>query len=357
MPRSAAATWKIVTECHFFAEARLRVPACILARGMVRSNTRSGPWKTSIVLTCSLALPACERAVAQPVRQLTFVTASSPVLTQELISHYNRTLPFVKMSIKPAAGAFAVASALHSGAGQIGIAQQADAVYMAYRHGIESDSVPYVNLRGMAVLWKNVLTIVVRADGHYGSLTDLRGKRLGMFYPGTATEFLSRALLSAYGMTLADVRPVFLVNAQRSIDALDNGEIDAAIIVAPVLPDAIADSLRNNGHLRVLSITRPIIKTLLREHPFLHPMVLFSHDASNRSHDLETVSIDALLVCRDDLGDEDVYQFTKEFFAALPALATKNPEAAAVDVDMAPATPIPLHSGAARYYREREVLK
>ena len=38
-------------------------------------------------------------------------------------------------------------------------------------------------------------------------------------------------------------------------------------------------------------------------------------------------------------------------------LATNSPEAANVDVEKAPATPIPLHSGAARYYREREVLK
>ena len=64
-----------------------------------------------------------------------------------------------------------------------------------------------------------------------------------------------------------------------------------------------------------------------------------------------------LLVCRDDLAEEVVYEFTKEFFAALPMLATSNSEAALVDVEKAPATPIPLHSGAARYYREREVLK
>ena len=69
------------------------------------------------------------------------------------------------------------------------------------------------------------------------------------------------------------------------------------------------------------------------------------------------LGIDALLVCRDELADEVVYQFTKEFFAALPKLAETNSEAANIDVETAPATPIPLHSGAARYYREREVLK
>jgi TRAP transporter TAXI family solute receptor len=313
-------------------------------------------WRTCLVLAFSIATSACQRQVEQPVQQTTFVTASSLALTQELVTHYNRVLPFAHVSLKSAGGAVAVVSDLHTGAGQIGIAQQADAVYLAYRHGVESDPVPYVNIRGIAVLWRNLLTVVVRDDGQYRSLTDLRGKRIGIFRPGTATEFLSRALLSAYGMSYSDVRPLFQ-SSTATAASLENGELDAAILVTPVLPDTITAGLKQNGHLRVLSITRPIIKELLRTQPFLHPVVMSPRDWSNQSGDLETVGIDALLLCRDDLGEEAVYQFTKEFFAALPELAMKNPEAAAVNVEKAPATPIPLHPGAARYYREREVLK
>lgn len=310
----------------------------------------------SLALTiASLATAACRAPAAAPLQEITFVTASSPGLTEELVEHYNQTLPSTHVSGKfLRTGAAGVVSELRAGLGQIGVAQQADAVYAAYRHGVEGNPVPYVNLRGVAVLWRNVLTVVVQSDGGYQHVTDLRGKRVGIFPVGTATEFLSRALLRAYGMSYSDVQPVFAVN---SATLMEKGELDAAIFVTPVLPDRIYEGLRQNRHLSVLSIPRSIINDLLRAQPFLHPVVLPSSQLPNTSIDIETVGIDALLVCRDDLDDELVYRFTREFFAALPKLATNNPEAANVDVEKAAATPIPLHSGAARYYREREILK
>jgi len=39
------------------------------------------------------------------------------------------------------------------------------------------------------------------------------------------------------------------------------------------------------------------------------------------------------------------------------ASGTANPAAALIDPEQAPATPIPLHPGAARYYREREITQ
>ncbi len=312
---------------------------------------------SSTVLALSLAISSCKGPTEPQRQRITFVTASSPALTQALVEDYNRTLPSVNVSLKTTTGALAVVAALHSGAGDIGIAQQADAVYTAYRHGTEGDAAPYVNLRGVAVLWRNVLTVVVRSEGHYRSPTDLRGKRIAIFRAGTATEFLSRALLNAYGMTYSDVRPVF-GSIASTVTRVENGDVDAAILVTPVLPDAIVEGLKTNGHLSVLSIGRPIVKELLRAHPFLHPVTMSSSgDWLNQSGDVDTVGIDAMLVCREELAEEVVYQFAKEFFLALPSLATQHPEAARVDIEKAPATPIPLHAGAARYYREREVLK
>ena len=311
--------------------------------------------RLTLLTMFSIAVAACTRPGVQPVQQITFVSASSPGFARGLVEHFNETLPFTHVSLRLLrGGAAAVVADLRTGTSQFGIAQQADAVYMAYRHGVAGDPTPYVNLRGVAVLWRNVLTVVVQSDGHYRSVTDLKGKRVGIFPAGTATEFLSRALLRAYGMTYADVQAVFDANSGT---LMENGELDAAIFVAPVLPDPIVAGLKEKNHLKVLSLPRSIINELLKTQPFLHPAVMSESDWPNRSGELDTVGIDALLVCRDDMADEVVYEFTKEFFAALPILATNNLEATNVDVEKAPATPIPLHSGAARYYREREVLK
>ena len=51
-----------------------------------------------------------------------------------------------------------------------------------------------------------------------------------------------------------------------------------------------------------------------------------------------------------------VYEVTKQFFDAL-ASGPERPSLGFVELDQAPATSIPLHDGAARYYRERELQR
>jgi TRAP transporter TAXI family solute receptor len=312
-------------------------------------------WLLPIVALAWFASAACSPPATHPIQDFTFLTQTSPAFGRGLVEHYNRSVASVHVTLKmEPGGAPAIVADLRRGAGQIGIVQQADAVYQAYRHGVEGDPVPYVNLRGVAVMWRNILTVVVQRGGHYRSLADLRGKRVGIYPAGTATEFLSRALLQVYGMTYADVRPVFDAGTAKLIE---NDQLDAAIFVTPATPDPVIEALRPDGRLSLLPIPRSVIGELLRLQPFLHPAVIPGSGKSDGNGDLETVGIDALLVCRDDLADDIVYQFTREFFAALPELAKSNSEAANIDIETAPATPIPLHSGAARYYREREVLK
>jgi len=322
---------------------------------MAGSGATRRRWLFLLVAQAWFASAACSAPAAHPIQEYTFLTQTSPNFARGLVDHYNRTVPIVHVTMKTEpGGAPAIVSDLRTGSGQIGIVQQADAVYLAYRHGVQGDPHPYVNLRGVAVMWRNILTVVVQRNGHYRSVTDLRGKRVGIFLAGTATEFLSRALLHVYGMTYSDIQPVFNNNSARLIQ---NDEIDAAIFVTPAAPDPVIEALRDDGHLALLPIPHSVIGELLREQPFLHPATIAGSGGPGRTGDMETVGIDALLVCRDDVADDVVYQFTREFFAALPMLAQTNPEAANVDVEGAPATPIPLHPGAARYYREREVLK
>jgi TRAP transporter TAXI family solute receptor len=72
---------------------------------------------------------------------------------------------------------------------------------------------------------------------------------------------------------------------------------------------------------------------------------------------VHTVGIDTLIACREDLDETLVYTLTKTFFDVLPELAARLDALRRMDLGRAPATPIPLHDGAARYYRERELFR
>jgi hypothetical protein len=69
-----------------------------------------------------------------------------------------------------------------------------------------------------------------------------------------------------------------------------------------------------------------------------------------------TIGLDGLLVCRSGL-DTDLYGVTKAFFQALPELSAFDaPPLRQMNPEDASATPIPLHEGAARYYREQGAM-
>ena len=80
------------------------------------------------------------------------------------------------------------------------------------------------------------------------------------------------------------------------------------------------------------------------------------NSGTRRHASVRTIGVDRLLVCRSDLDDALVHELTRHFIEALPEIFRPlRSSARLLDLDSASATPIPLHPGAAQYYREREL--
>ena len=298
---------------------------------------------------------ACSSGAAAPQsQQLTLWSGIAAEFTNDLIRRFNNALPQTHIDLQTAAGGVVVVSAVDGGEGQLGLAQS-DVVYLAYRRGIERNKYPHKNLRAIAVLWVNNLYVLVRADSRFRSIKDLKGQRVGIILPGTSGEFSTRILLSAHGMSYDDVQPIF-ESTYSLVPKLGSGEIDAVFSANPVMLSA-ARGLSETVPLRLLPIGRTVINQLRGSYPFLKPVTVAANQLRGQDEATETLGSEWLLVCRSDLSEDLVYALTREFFAQLPAMARQHREAALIDPEQAPATPIPLHSGAARYYREREILR
>ena len=105
------------------------------------------------------------------------------------------------------------------------------------------------------------------------------------------------------------------------------------------------------------SLTPDAVDHLRSAFPFFKPATIPKGTYKGQDDDLITVGIDGLLLCRDDLPEALVYAMTRSLFDALPSLARSQPSARLINVNRAPTTPIPLHPGAARYYRERDLFR
>ena len=91
-------------------------------------------------------------------------------------------------------------------------------------------------------------------------------------------------------------------------------------------------------------------------YPFLHSTLIPTGMYGNHPG-IATVGVDTVMVCRSDLPEEQVYWITRALVDSMTAaVRTMNP-VHQPDPDQVYATPIPLHPGAARYYRERALFQ
>ena len=314
---------------------------------------RRSPVATLVL--ASLCAAGCTSGAAAPrPQQLTLWSGIAAEFTSDLIRRFNGTLPDTRVNLRSSAGGVEVVSAVDRGQGQLGLAQS-DVVYRAYRRGIEQNLYPHKNLRAIAVLWVNNFYVLVRRDSPFESITDLKGRRVGIIRPGTSGEFSTRIVLGAHGMSYADVQPIF-ASTYDLMPKLVSRQIDAVFSANPLMLSAARETSKTIG-LRLLPISRSATNRLRGSYPFLRPVTVAANELPGQTQPVETLGAEWLLVCRSDLSEDLVYQLTRAFLEQLPAMAREQPEAALIDPEQAPATPIPLHAGAARYYREREILR
>jgi TRAP transporter TAXI family solute receptor len=274
-------------------------------------------------------------------------------LGQELSRLYASSIPGVVTRVESGGSGQNVQS-IEEGRAQVAFTQ-ADVAYIAYRRGTETDRHPYAQLRGIAVLWMNTVQIAVPRNSPVRSVSDLRGRRVSVGTAGSGSETLARIVLESYGLGYEDIRAEFL-SFVLTTEKMRTGAIDAAFIVAG-LPTAAISQLIERPGLRLLPIPREHVREMRAQYPFLQPLVVPRGTYPGVDADIETLGVSSLLTCRKDLDQDLVYQLTKLLFDALPRLTKAHPVARLIDLEQAPATPIPLHAGAARYYRERELFQ
>jgi uncharacterized protein len=223
----------------------------------------------------------------------------------------------------------------------------ADVAYLAYAGQLEEMTEPFDQLRGMAVTGLNTLHFLVGRNVKVETLRDLKGLRVSVGAPGSSTAHITMRMLQDFGIAPGQIHAERIPNAEI-VSRLSNGDIDAAFS-GFTLPSATVNAAMQRG-ARLISIDGPVIEDMRTRYPYLKRTLIPGGTYPNQPDLVRTLTVDTLLVCRAELDDETVYALLDAYFATRPATTPPN-------LDRAPATPIPLHPGAARYYRQRELSR
>jgi TRAP transporter TAXI family solute receptor len=232
---------------------------------------------------------------------------------------------------------------------------QGNVAYEAYTQGVPGSPRPGANLRAVAVLYVNAVQIFARREGPVRTVGSLKGRRVGLGAPGSGTEGAARVILEAYGLTPAQLEARSLSFSEVAA-GLSRGSLDVGFLVASPPVPAMTAANASVG-LRLLAIDPGAARLIRERYPFFRPVVVPRRTYDGQEEDVPTIGVDNLLVCRGDLDEELVYRLTKALVESLSDLARVHEAARSIDPEQAPAAPIPLHPGSARYYRERELFR
>ena len=209
-------------------------------------------------------------------------------------------------------------------------------------------------LRTLGAIYPNYIQIVATADSGIKTLADLKGKSLSVGAPKSGTELNSRAILAAAGMTYKNMGKVEYLPFAESVDLMKNRQLNATLQSAGLGVASLKD-LSTSTEITVVSVPKAIVDKI--GPPFV-PAMIPSNTYAGQDKDVPTAAVVNYLVTSSAVSDDLAYQMTRLIFESLPELV--NAHAAGKEIRLesaATGSPVPLHPGAIRYYREKGVLK
>jgi TRAP transporter TAXI family solute receptor len=223
----------------------------------------------------------------------------------------------------------------------------ADVAYLAYGGQLDEIPEPFDQLRGMAVTGLNTMHLLVAQDAKVETLHDLNGLRVSLGAPGSSTAHITQRMLQDLGISSGEMRAERIPNTEI-VSRLSNGDLDAAFSGFTVPSATVIAALQKGA--RLIPIDGPAIEAMRTRYPYLKRTLIPRGTYPNQAEPVRTLGVDTLLVCRAEVDDATVHALLDAYFATKPATTPPN-------LERAPATPIPLHPGAARYYRRRELSR
>ncbi|MBQ9975434.1 MAG: TAXI family TRAP transporter solute-binding subunit [Clostridia bacterium] len=195
---------------------------------------------------------------------------------------------------------------------------------------------------------------LVTMDPAIKSVADLAGKKVSIGAAGSGVYFNAIDILGAAGLTEADIQPQYQ-SFGDSADALKDGKIDAAFIVAGAPTPAIQE-LCTTTDAYLVPVDGAVAEKLMAESPYYTTYDIPAGTYEGQENDVTTVTVKATLIVSTSASEDDVYAVTKAIFDNAEAITTAHAKGAELSLENATeGMTAPFHKGAAKYFAEKGI--
>lgn len=231
-----------------------------------------------------------------------------------------------------------------------------DAVYQAYVGDGKFKDSKVETLRSVIQMYPHIYHIVTLKKYPIYKISDLKGKKVSVGAPGSGTEYKSSLILPLLGINYSDMK-VYRLSFAENATQLKDGIIEVGIWdVAP--PTSSIIDLATTHELRFIPFTKDEVKKVVDKYPFYTEWTLKKNTYKGQTEDILSVTVWNSVVCHKDTPEDLVYKITKAIFENKKMLTDTHKIAEFTTPETsANYSPIPIHPGALKYYKEIKVIK
>ena len=306
-----------------------------------------------LVLALALTLAACGSGSSTKMTMGTGGTSGTYYAFGGVLGQYIKNHAGIEVIVVSTDGSKANIESIAAGDYQLGTVQSDVMAYAwAGTRSFESNG-KIDSFRVVGGLYAEAVQLVTM-NPDIKSVADLKGKAVSIGAPGSGVYFNAMDVLSAAGLTEDDIKAQYQSFAD-STDALKDGKIDAAFIVAGA-PTAAITELCTTNSAYLVPIDGEVADKLMADSPYYTAYTIPAGTYAGQDADVTTVTVKATLIVAASASEDDVYNLTKAIFDNADAIASENGKGAELSVENATTgMAAPFHAGAAKYYAEKGV--
>ena len=205
----------------------------------------------------------------------------------------------------------------------------------------------------VANLYPQYYQVVVPADSTINSFADVKGKTLVTQPKGNSAEIITVHMLQVQGMNYQSLKKVnFIASYTDAVDLVKDGHADVFTLGTTVPASSVMDLASARG-IKLIGIDAKTLADMKKINPGYAKLTIKAGTYPKQDKDVDVIGYATHIIAACDLPEAMVYTMVKTMAANVADMAATNKAMAGLTPKiMAEDVGVPLHKGAAKFYKE-----
>ena len=192
------------------------------------------------------------------------------------------------------------------------------------------------------------------------SVKDLKGKKVSIDVPGSGCADMAKAILEEYGFNLDKDLTIAHLSQSEGVQALKDGVIDAVFFNFAYPGSAVLD-LAATRDIILIPIEPSMADKIVKKFPYYVKITIPGKTYPKADYDVLCIGDSNVMIANKQMEEDVAYKIVKAIFENVDkgkwALINIHPIAAQLTPKNAINSPIELHPGAIKYFKEVGAIK